>query len=135
MISHGVAFAKVLMILLQSFLIKVYFNFKNLPKLVAYADDVNCMASSTESIRHIFKEYERFGKASNLLLSADKTEVLDRREANLEIKYRGEKLIIRGQREVKINGVVFQVNKQDMMQINNLNLMDKITKNWQSRGL
>jgi hypothetical protein len=90
-------------------------------------DDVTCMASSTESIRHIFKEYERLGKASSLLLSADKTEILDRREANHEIKHRREKLIIRGQREVKINGVIFQVNKQDMMEINYLNLMEKIT--------
>ena len=46
-----------------------------LPKVYAYADDVNCiMRDSHPSLNALFKEYERLTKQSGLELNAEKTE-------------------------------------------------------------
>ena len=50
---------------------------ENIPKVVAYADDITCMIKPTnESLRRIFTQYERLTNISGLKLNADKTEII-----------------------------------------------------------
>ena len=48
-----------------------------LPKVYAYADDVNCvMLDEESSLKELFKEYEKLTLASGLELNAEKTEIM-----------------------------------------------------------
>ena len=58
----------------------------NLPKIYAYADDVNCVTKASPScIQKVFEEYERLTKLSGLMLNADKTEILNVKSTNLRL--------------------------------------------------
>ena len=49
---------------------------KDLPKVYAYADDVNgVIKNKAESLKAVFKEYARLTKVSGLELNAEKTEL------------------------------------------------------------
>ena len=49
----------------------------DLPKVYAYADDVNCvMLDEESSLKELFKEYEKLTLASGLELNAEKTEIM-----------------------------------------------------------
>ena len=48
-----------------------------LPKVYAYADDVNGIVKRTpDNVRLIFNEYQRLSRLSGLVLNADKTELM-----------------------------------------------------------
>ncbi|MBM3938792.1 MAG: hypothetical protein FJ333_09110, partial [Sphingomonadales bacterium] len=47
-----------------------------IPKVLAYADDLTCLVQDYKSVKRLFKEYERFSRASGLFLNADKTEIV-----------------------------------------------------------
>jgi len=71
------------------------------PKLVAYADDITCFVDNKQSLKHIFKEYERLSEASCLVLNAEKTEILDGINRTYKIKYLNNLHYIRGLTEAK----------------------------------
>jgi hypothetical protein len=109
-----------------------------LPKIVAYADDITCMTDSARSIKHIFKEYEKLSKAANLILNADKTEILDVRENVHNIQYMGESFSVRGSKVVKINGIILTTDLDDMKERNYRLLTEKIINSlasWKTRQL
>ncbi len=108
------------------------------PKIVAYADDITCMTTTSRSIKHIFKEYEKLSKASNLLLNADKTVILDDRVNSHVIKYMGQIFEVNSSKRVKINGITFVTDDNVMREINYENLKTKIVNiltSWQTRQL
>ena len=114
------------------------------PKAFAYADDVNLVSKNDRvSIKEIFGEYERLTKASGLLLNADKTEMLrlcknNQREAEFEVSYMEKSFKLKSQPEVKINGILFQRNDDQMRDVNVAEIGRKMKKKlepWSRRNL
>jgi hypothetical protein len=118
------------------------------PKVVAYADDITVISvNSSNSVKAIFKEYERLTLASGLKLNDDKTErfditgrEVDRHMANYahEIEYCGVRHIITPLEQVKINGILFHTNKRTMAELNFNTMKDKMVRhfnNWSRRSL
>ena len=115
----------------------------NLPKVYAYADDVNgTILDSEDGLRAMFREYERLTKISGLELNGDKTELIRLghqpivREYN--VVYLGRHLTIKSRASAKINGVVLQRNTEQMVTDNVdavCNKMDKNFRRWSRRGL
>ena len=96
---------------------------KTLPKVYAYADDVNAtIKNSLDGIQAVFSEYERLTKQSGLELNADKTELmqlgLDTGLAAYEVNYCGSRYQIPYKAKVKINGVLLQKNSASMVDEN-----------------
>jgi hypothetical protein len=110
----------------------------NMPKVLAYADDVTCLTDSRYGIKQIFKEYEKLSKASGLILKADKTEILDKRRRSFKIRYLNDEHEIKSDVEIKINGVYFNGDR-NAMKVKNYNmLVEKITlmlTGWRTRRL
>ena len=113
-----------------------------LPKVYAYADDVNCaMRDSERSMRALFSEYERLTLMSGLELNADKTELLrlgNDVNKSYAISYRGLNHQIESSNEIKINGVLFQRDREALVQRNVdavIKKMDQQFKLWSRRSL
>ena len=115
-----------------------------LPKVYAYADDVNgIIKNSPESLQALFEEYERLTQVSGLELNADKTEIMrinaDQQEImSYRVKYLESEYEIKTQLKTKINGILFQQNRRLMLEDNVDNVVrkiDKIFKTWSRRNL
>jgi len=115
----------------------------DLPKVYAYADDVNPMIrDNAESLRKLFKEYERLTRMSGLQLNADKTELMrlgiNRAEAEYEVDYLRKTYKIKTQPKVKINGILLQRDRKAMEDENVeevIKKIDKQFKSWSRRNL
>ena len=113
-----------------------------LPKVYAYADDVNStIEDSPSSLKALFKEYERLTKMSGLELNADKTEIMrlgDENEKEYHTEYLSKNFIIKSIPKVKINGISFQRNLEAMEEDNVAIVCEKINKqlkSWSRRSL
>ena len=114
-----------------------------LPKVYAYADDVNgTIADSPGSIRCLFKEYERLSRKSGLELNADKTEVMrlgnNPPPRSYRVEYLGRQFDVDSCDQLKINGISFQRNHDRILDVNVAAVCEKINKNmtkWSRRGL
>ena len=114
----------------------------NLPKSYSYADDVSCTISDNEeSLKELFKEYERLTRMSGLELNADKTELMKigtGRERSYKVEYLGRSYEVATSESVKLNGLFFHRNKEVMRQRNvneALGKMDSHFKSWSRRNL
>ena len=92
---------------------------KNLPKVYAYADDVNATIKDTaEGVKAVFKEYERLTIKSGLELNADKTEIMqmgcDIRLKTFNVDYLSKSYNIQPKLKVKINGLMLQNDARAM---------------------
>ena len=114
----------------------------DLPKVYAYADDVNCITIDNEtSLKELFREYERLTRASGLELNADKTEIM--RLGNNEAKtfsvlYKEADHVIHSLNEIKVNGILFQRDQETLLQRNVDEVvlkMDRQFKAWNRRNL
>jgi hypothetical protein len=114
-----------------------------LPKTYAYADDVNpTIRDSINSLRELFKEYERLTNASGLMLNADKTEIMKLGKNVInneqESEYLGNSYKIKTQDKVKINGIILQRDERDLTNDNVeacIKRMDDQFKKWSRRNL
>ena len=115
----------------------------NLPKSYAYADDVNVtIKDSVENLQALFYEYERLSRMSNLELNADKTELLllgdQPREKTYNVNYLGKNYLVESSAKVKINGILFQRDEQQMCDDNVQEVVkkiDRIFKQWSRRNM
>ena len=115
----------------------------DLPKSLAYADDISCIIKNNDrSIQGIFDEYERLSKLSGLTLNADKTEFmrLTKRLDNrpIQFQYLNERFRSEPKAEIKVNGLLFQMDRNRMRTRNVDLVLNKIeTKlwGWSRRGL
>ena len=114
----------------------------DLPKVYAYADDVNCAISQTpESVQHVFNEYEKLSRRSGLILNADKTELLllgSDNERIYNIQYMGNNHLIKTKAKIKVNGISLQRNYEKIADdsiTGALARMDKFFKAWTRRNL
>ena len=115
-----------------------------IPKVYGYADDISVAARRTANgVQGIFSEYETFSKSSGLVLNADKTDVLcfnhDRHGLHdFNITYLGANYQLRGQEQIKINGILFLQDSQRRT-IRNvekvITAMEKHLLNWSTRHL
>ena len=114
-----------------------------LPKVYAYADDVNATIADTEDgLRALFREYERLTKKSGLELNADKTELLRLGQAprpkTYNVSYLSTNIGVDTSESVKINGIHFQRDPKKMEERNVRLVCDKIESNlrrWSRRSL
>ena len=114
----------------------------SIPKVFAYADDVNCvMVDNEPSMKALFEEYERLTNISGLELNADKTELLRLGSEDVksyDVVYRSQNHVIKSVNEIKINGLLFQRDRGAMIQRNVNDVvrkMDAQFKSWSRRGL
>ena len=117
----------------------------NLPKVYAYADDVNIVTiNSDNSVQAIFNEYERLSKASGLELNANKTELIRfksggvRRQLAFNVRYLNNTHRIETKNEIKINGILVQQDLDRMRTSNIENVERRIVdhcKQWSRRRL
>ena len=120
----------------------------NLPRVVAYADDVNgIIANDPRTLQELFREYERLTKLAGLELNAEKTEILPIISENLRIdktqlifhfEYFNKNYILKPVPETRINGILFQQNEAEMRTANVENVRKKIEKqlkSWTARQL
>ena len=116
------------------------------PKLYAYADDVNSVIKNDqESLQEMFREYERLTNLSGLQLNADKTEILPIKSTNIRnfnplyvINYKNETHRLKPCTSTKINGIIFQQDESELRQANVDNVVrktDEQLKKWSRRGL
>ena len=123
-------------------------KYGNLPKVYAYADDVSSIIVNSErGLQALFDEYERLTKASGLELNADKTEIMrlrrhnpnnDVAQLNFNVHYCGRTYQIETLPEIKINGIIFQQNVAQVVQVNveiALKKIDRILRGWAARHL
>ena len=116
---------------------------KNLPKVYAYADDVNATIKDTaEGVKAVFKEYERLTIKSGLELNADKTEIMqmgcDIRLKTFNVDYLSKSYNIQPKLKVKINGLMLQNDARAMVMDNvdiTVSKMEKHFKSWSRRNL
>ena len=114
-----------------------------LPKVYAYADDVNGTIKDTElSLENVFLEYERLSKLSGLELNADKTEVMrlgrDPAPKAYKVKYLDKEFEVNTCEQIKINGILFQRNQEEMINANVEVARSRIDANfakWSRRSL
>ena len=115
----------------------------SLPKVYAYADDVNATIKDTlTGAKQIFKEYQRLTKLSGLQLNADKTEIMrfgkSYQETFYTVTYLGQNYDLKLSSEIKINGILFQNNVSAMSDVNvdkALSRMSENLKKWSRRSL
>ena len=92
----------------------------DLPKIYAYADDVNALiANYVQSLQELFNEYGRLTNKSGLELNANKTEIMPfasngYNEQNFDFLYLGKQHRIKSKKEVKVNGVLLQQDRNLM---------------------
>ena len=69
---------------------------KNMPKALAYADDIACLIKPEEySLQQIFNHYEVLTRVSGLKLNADKTEIISKGgNSTFKAKYNGTNVMI-----------------------------------------
>ena len=113
-----------------------------LPKAYAYADDVNCtIVDSDKSLQCLFKEYERLTSLSGLELNANKTEILclgNPPGRIYKMNYMGAAHEICAQEKVKINGILFQRDTEQLRRSNLEVVNEKINSQllkWSRRSL
>ena len=118
----------------------------NLPKVYAYADDVNCVTQNNLiSIQKIFDEYARLTKLSGLQLNAEKTEILNLCSNNvpindpaLRIRYLDDDHRLKPSPVIKVNGIYLCQNEEHMRKTNVEAVAKKINANlkkWSQRCL
>ena len=121
----------------------------NIPKVYAYADDVNAIIKNERSsLQELFKEYGRLTEASGLELNADKTEIMHLNHRNqivgipipqaFRIRYAGKSYDLRSCKEVKINGIIFQQSENETIRANVDLVTQKINgilQRWSARHL
>ena len=117
-----------------------------LPKVYAYADDVNCTVKhDTAVVQEVFAEYERLTKISGLELNAEKTELLafkSRQAQPIEkehiVSYLGRRYEIKTKPKIKVNGIFFLQNLNETRRANVDAVaakMDEQLRRWSSRRL
>jgi exonuclease III len=116
------------------------------PKVLAYADDLTILTENSDiSVNEIFREYHRLSLASCLYLNADKTEKFNVFSRNIphpaednDIEYGDHHFTLRAQNKIKINGIHFDRNGDQMLTDNFQGMLAKMTKHfkeWSKRSL
>ena len=117
----------------------------DLPKALAYADDVSCVIKDNPaSIQGVFNEYERLSKLSGLQLNADKTEFLlldkiaEPENRRITFDYLHQVYNCEPKAVIKVNGILLQMSQDEMRTSNVGAIVKKMEAHlwgWSKRGL
>ena len=112
----------------------------DVPKVVAYADDVACIIKPhNDNLTKIFNHYNELTEVSGLKLNAEKTEILTKGgPSTYNINYQGKSYSIKRSESMKVNGIIlsYDDNQVKLENITKLyNAMSKQLKQWSNRGL
>ena len=115
-------------------------NGKNMPKALAYADDIACLIKPEEySLQQIFNHYEVLTRVSGLKLNADKTEIISKGgNSTFKAKYNGTNVMINICDRIKVNGIVLSYDFEAARKINIEKLTEMVElqlKSWCKRNL
>ena len=79
-----------------------------IPKALAYADDIACITSTDQvSLQRIFNHYDVLTSVSGLKLNANKTEIITKEgPTNFKVWYNDELVEIKTSENIKINGII-----------------------------
>ena len=119
---------------------QVQTNDNEIPKVVAYADDIACIVNpDNKSFKRKFEQYDLLTSCSGLKLNADKTEIIGSSGlSEIEINYQGQRYILATQEIIKINGLMLSFDTDVMYNQNVSKIYQTIAKqlgSWASRGL
>ena len=113
----------------------------DIPKAVAYADDVACLISPDQrNIQKVFDHYQLMSDLSGLNLNADKTEIITNisEPTTHRVTYNNTTVSVSPCEEVKINGIFIgydtdRVRRKNFEKI--IHAMDKQLRMWSARSL
>jgi hypothetical protein len=102
-------------------------------KCTGYADDISVICkNNSDSIRNVFREYEKLTELSGLELNAEKTEILALKSKELrkfKVHYLGKPIEITSVAELKICGIWFCKDKDKVYNLNITNKIEKLQAN------
>ena len=109
----------------------------DLPKTYGYADDINCVIDDREqTLQCVFNEYEKLTHNSGLELNADKTEIFrlgkNPIERQYNVRYQDVTHVIATKPCLKINGILFQRDRREMIDANVNAVVRKMDKHLRS---
>jgi hypothetical protein len=110
-------------------------------KVLAYADDVNIICKNSDSVRFIFKEYERLSVLSGLILNADKTEIfnfIDSRKSTNIIQYMNKRYDLIRCDSIKVCGLTVSKDERLEYMANVTTRIESLRRNlqrWSHRSL
>ena len=112
-------------------------------KTLGYADDIAVLTCDVDSVKEIFKEYEKLYYSSGLKLNADKTEILSlnnslQNPANISIGYLDANINLLTTDRLKICGNHLTLDPIARYRLNitaRIDSLEKILSNWSRRNL
>ena len=112
-------------------------------KTLGYADDIAVLTCDVDSVKEIFKEYEKLYYSSGLKLNADKTEILSlnnslQNPANFSIGYLDANINLLTTDRLKICGNHLTLDPIARYRLNitaRIDSLEKILSNWSRRNL
>ena len=111
-------------------------------KAGGFADDVHVLCGADdESVKGIFRQYERLTRKSGLELNADKTEILSMHTdvpRVYDVQYCGANIALATINEIKICGIWFCYDQERSYKLNVIDKMEKLASNlkrWKNRNL
>ena len=115
-------------------------NSVNIPKAVAYADDVACLIyPDNESLQKIFNHYDNLTNVSGLKLNADKTEIITKgSNTEFRVTYQNQIVDINVCEQIKVNGIVMSYNYECARKNNIAKMLSQVElklRSWSSRNL
>ena len=115
-------------------------NSNNIPKAVAYADDVACIIKpEIRSLQGVFNHYDNLTKVSGLRLNADKTEIISSTSIDkFRVTYGSQSLEIQTVKQIKVNGIHLSYDCEYARKLNITNMLgvvESTLKGWTNRSL
>ena len=91
-----------------------------IPKALAYADDIACITSTDQvSLQRIFNHYDALTSVSGLKLNANKTEIITKEgPMNFKVWYNDELVEIKTSENIKINGIILSYDFESARKTN-----------------
>ena len=115
-------------------------NSVDIPKAVAYADDVAClMPPDNDSLQKIFDHYDNLTRVSGLKLNAEKTEIITNgANSEFSVRYNNQRVDIQVCDQIKVNGIIMSYNHEEARKCNiskMLKLVESKLRGWTNRNL
>ena len=113
----------------------------NIPKIVAYADDVACIIHpSEENLKKIFKHYQCMSRVSGLNLNADKTELItnDINTKHYNVEYNCKNFTVPPCTDMKVNGLILGFDIEEVRRKNFSKVytaVERQLRSWSNRNL
>ena len=118
----------------------VNINGNNIPKVLAYADDIACLIKPDQvSLQKIFDHYSALTEVSGLKLNADKTEIISNgNDRSYNVTYMANQVLVRTSEKIKVNGIVLSYSVEMARKLNIEKMIESVRaqlNSWTKRNL